>query len=60
MDMEIIARAFELAKAGSCRSVEDIERKLTTENYDGIFQHLAAPGLRRELRHVMATRKRKP
>lgn len=37
----MIERAFELARTSSCRTVDDIRRKLKTERYDGVDAHVS-------------------
>lgn len=45
-----VERAFELARGGGCRSVDDIRRTLVAEHYDSVLLHLRAPSLVRQLR----------
>jgi hypothetical protein len=44
-----IARAFELARSGQCRSVSEILRRLSLDDRRAIEAHLAQPNARREL-----------
>lgn len=48
-----VERAFELARAGRCRTVDDIRRTLIAERYDNVVSHLGAPSLVRQLRAVL-------
>jgi len=44
-----IARAFDLAKSGQCRSVSEIIRRLPAEDRHVVEAHLLEPNARREL-----------
>jgi hypothetical protein len=46
----IFERAFELARSGSCRSVEDVRKRLVAEKYELVDAHLSGPLIRRQLR----------
>ena len=45
----IIERAFELARAGSCRSVNDIRQTLRREGYEGVHAHLHGTTINRQI-----------
>jgi hypothetical protein len=45
-----VERAFELARSGSCASVQDIRRQLKSEGHDQVEAHLAGPSLGKQLR----------
>lgn len=49
MDLHILERAFELAKAGDCASIDDIRRRLKAEQYSQVDAHLAGATVRRQL-----------
>ena len=49
----IIERAYELARSGSCRSVQEVEAKLKAEKFESVLSHLNSPSLRRDLRQIM-------
>lgn len=51
-DMSILERAFALAKSGECTSIDDIRRKLKSERYESIDQHLAGPSIKRQLNQL--------
>ena len=51
--MTTIKRAFELARSGQCRSIEDIRRQLRKERHDRIDEHLAARSLQKQLKEAM-------
>lgn len=44
-----IERAHQLARSGSCSTLEDIRRALIAERHDSIQAHLAGPSIRRQL-----------
>jgi hypothetical protein len=47
-----VERAFELARSGSCASVQDIRRRLKSEGYDQVEAHLSGPSLGKQLRRL--------
>jgi hypothetical protein len=47
--LSTVERAYELARSGSCGTVEDIRRVLTAERYPSVQAHLAGPTIRRAL-----------
>jgi ribosomal protein L29 len=53
--MGTVERAFELARTGGCRSVDEIRRTLVAERYESVLSHLSAPSLVRQLRAAIAT-----
>jgi hypothetical protein len=59
-DVSTIERAIELARSGSCTTMEDIRRSLKREGADGIEQHLASGTLRKQLKALMTSAKVKP
>ena len=48
-----IARAFELARSGQCRSIEDIRRKLKSEQYENVDGHINGNMIKRQLIEAM-------
>jgi len=48
-----VERAFELARGGGCRSVDDIRRTLVAERHDSVLSHLSGPSLLRQLRAAL-------
>jgi CheY-like chemotaxis protein len=44
-----VARAFELAKSGSCRTVDDIRQQLKREGYANCAAHLSGASIRKQL-----------
>lgn len=49
MQEGIISRAFALAKSGTCKSVEDIRRRLKQEGYTAIDEHFSGPTMKKQL-----------
>ena len=49
-----IERAFELARSGSCRTIEEIVRRLRQEQMDQVDAHLGGHSIRKELRQACA------
>ncbi|HEX8644132.1 MAG TPA: hypothetical protein VF702_09495 [Allosphingosinicella sp.] len=52
--LSILERAFELARTGACRSVEEIAKRLKQEQYESVETHLGGSSLRKELRQLCA------
>jgi hypothetical protein len=48
-----IERAFELALDGSCRSLDDIRRRLAREQYAHVDAHLAGTTIRKQLKAML-------
>ena len=55
-DTGIIERAFELARSGSCQSVNDIRAQLRAEGYSSIAEHFAGTSIQRQLRALIGAR----
>lgn len=55
-----VERAFELARAGDCRSVAEIAMKLKQERHDAVDAHLTGQSIRKELRRLCAEAKAGP
>ncbi|QDZ08733.1 hypothetical protein FPZ24_15700 [Sphingomonas panacisoli] len=47
--LSTVERAYELARSGTCRSVDDIRRKLTAERYESVQAHLSGASIKRDL-----------
>jgi len=56
-DLSILERAFALAKSGQCSGIDDIRRKLKSERYESIDQHLAGPSIKRQLNQLCVAAK---
>lgn len=51
-----IERAFQLARAGVCHSIEDIRAQLNAERYDRVYEHLSGSTIQRQLRTLLISR----
>jgi hypothetical protein len=47
--LSTIERAYQLARSGRCRGIDDIRRALTAERYEAIQGHLAGASIRQDL-----------
>ncbi len=48
-----VERAFELARDGSCSTVELIRQRLKSEGYDSVSEHISGPAIIRQLKAVL-------
>lgn len=48
-----ISRAFELARGGQCRTIEDIRQQLKREGYSGYNEHLSGLSIKKQLSGLM-------
>jgi hypothetical protein len=48
-----VARAFELAREGTCRSVDDVRKQLKLEGYGNAEAHLAGSSIKKQLIALM-------
>jgi hypothetical protein len=56
----LVERAFQLAQAGDCKSVDEIRRQLEKERYDSVRPHLAGRLIIEQLRaEIRRARSRK-
>ncbi len=56
----IFERAFQLARSGECRSVEEVRKRLVAEKYEMVDAHLSGPLIRRQLRQACRTARGEP
>ena len=49
MELHTLERAFELARAGDCTTIDDIRRRLKAEQYSQVDAHLSGSTVRRQL-----------
>ncbi|WP_293882863.1 hypothetical protein [Sphingomonas sp.] len=49
----ILARAFELAREGTCRTSIEIRTALVREGYEHVHQHLMAPSVVRQVKRLL-------
>ena len=47
--LSTVERAYQLARSGTCRNVEDIRRRLTSERYESVQAHLSGVSIKRDL-----------
>lgn len=48
--MNIVERAFHLARSGQCRSIQELEKHLNREGFSSVQGHLSGGLIRRQLR----------
>jgi hypothetical protein len=53
-DRNTVERAFELARSGAGRDINEIRLKLKQEGHDSVDAHLGSGALRRQLRDICA------
>jgi hypothetical protein len=53
----IIARAFELARDGTCRTLGEVRNRLTKEGFGNVDGHLAGSSIRKQLAAIFAATK---
>lgn len=51
--MNVIQRAYEIAREGQCRTTAEIGRKLASEGFESVTTHLSGPTIRRQLKAIM-------
>ena len=51
-----IERAFELARSGTCRTIDDIRRQLSREGFEMVHAHISGGMITKQLREAMAKR----
>jgi hypothetical protein len=49
-----VERAFELARSGTCRTVDDIRAKLKAEGHSNIMAHFEGGSFKKQLKAIMA------
>jgi hypothetical protein len=54
MSVGIIERAFQLARSGEYRSMEDVRRRLAREGYESVSAHLGGRLIKDQLMGMMA------
>lgn len=48
-----VERAFELAQDGSCSTIELIRRRLKSEGYSSVAEHIGGPAIVRQLKAAL-------
>lgn len=51
--INVVERAFELARSSQCKTVTEVAIKLRREGYQDAHLHLAAKGLSKQLRELI-------
>ena len=51
-----LERAFELARTGNCRTIDDIRRQLSREGFELVHAHISGGMITRQLREAMTKR----
>ena len=51
-----LERAFQLARAGACHSLNDIRQQLGAEGHENIFGHLQGASIQKQLKAALAAR----
>lgn len=47
--LSTVERAYQLAREGKCRSIDDIRSTLTRERHDSVQAHLSGASIKRDL-----------
>ena len=47
--LSTVERAYELAKSGRCRTVDELRTMLIREGYEAVQAHLSGPSIKRDL-----------
>jgi hypothetical protein len=58
----LLERAFELARTGKCRTVDELRSELKREGFDNntILSNIAGPSIRKQLAALIAARPDQP
>ncbi len=51
-----LERAFQLARAGACHSIDEIRQQLNLEGYENVHGHLHGASLQKQLKAALAAR----
>ena len=52
-DISTVARAFQIARGGTCRTVDDLRKALKAEKLDSVDSHLSSGSLTKQLRALL-------
>jgi hypothetical protein len=52
-----VERAFEIARSGAVRTIDDIRARLNREGFEGVQAHLSGATLKRQLKALMDSRR---
>ena len=53
MNPGVIERAYQLARSGECRNLEEIKRRLSREGYDSVSFHLGGKLTKEQLKGLI-------
>jgi hypothetical protein len=53
VDEGIIARAFQLAQGGTCRTLSEVRSTLSKEGFTSVDAHLAGASIRKQLKAML-------
>ena len=57
--MNVIQRAFDLARSGECRNKQELERQLRREGFSSVEDHLSGHQITGQLRTIFAEQRDK-
>lgn len=55
-ELSTIERAFQLARAGACHSVNDIRERLLREGHVNVLSHISGMSTKKQLTAILAAR----
>lgn len=56
--LTVIERALELARAGRCHNIAELELRLKQEGYEAVYEHLSGSSFRIQLKNVIKEARR--
>lgn len=57
-DKSTVARAFQIARSGTCRTVDELRKTLKAEKRDAVDEHLSSGTLIKQLRVLLRASQR--
>lgn len=55
-EISTVERAFQLARAGACHSVNDIREQLLREGYPSVLSHISGMSIKKQLSAILTAR----
>jgi hypothetical protein len=55
-ELSTIERAFQLARAGACHSVNDIRERLLREGHANVLSHISGMSIKKQLTAILVAR----
>jgi len=55
-EISTVERAFQLARAGACHSINDIRDRLMREGYANVLSHTSGMSIKKQLGAILAER----